>query len=673
MRCPNCARENRDVARFCQYCGASFAAPATTTPAPREIETAAPAETAEPAPLSIESAGTPETQESTWQPEPGEQPSALGPLDPDTTKEPDQATAAEPPFTHLVFEDESASDPEAGAGAFAEDDSVDAPVTWVAALAEDKSVSTPETEAGAFVEDESASTLETESGVFAKQAKATGTVTAPEEPDTSSSVPDADAPAPDGALPQAADETSWDPDEDVKDEALGAEAAQDRPDADADLDEGWQESDGQEIESVPALVAELEPIPPEDTRLDTSLEPEEIGDLDEPLAEMQDLVSAGLLPWRESVEPDPIPFLPLEPGSIVDGRYQVIEVAQVEKEEARYSVRDLERCPRCGSTDNSPNEAFCASCGALMEQKPVATMLERAAPGDVEPDNAEAADSFGYGGHHYWVWQEMEQKTRDEQLPLRMIAAQLSDKGQVRELDEDSLFVLTTSSIYESTPHRLGLFVVADGMGGHAGGEVASRIAIQRLVQSLLNNVFAPALTGSPLAEAVLLEHLESAVHAANDRVYLERQKRGNDMGTTLTVALLVDWTLYLAHVGDCRAYRWGQDGLQQLTIDHSIVAGMVAAGTIEPEEVYTHPQRSVIYRSIGDHPAVEVDLGTVELTPDDRLVLCCDGLWEMIRSEGIEDVLLREADPHTACEIMVDQANRAGGTDNISVIIVQF
>jgi serine/threonine protein phosphatase PrpC len=117
----------------------------------------------------------------------------------------------------------------------------------------------------------------------------------------------------------------------------------------------------------------------------------------------------------------------------------------------------------------------------------------------------------------------------------------------------------------------------------------------------------------------------------------------------------------------------WGQDGLQQLTTDHSIVAGMVAAGTIEPEEVYTHPQRSVIYRSIGDRPAVEVDKSTHSLSPDDRLVLCCDGLWEMIRNDGIQDVMLRESDPQTGCDIMVDEANAAGGTDNISVIVVQF
>jgi serine/threonine protein phosphatase PrpC len=170
----------------------------------------------------------------------------------------------------------------------------------------------------------------------------------------------------------------------------------------------------------------------------------------------------------------------------------------------------------------------------------------------------------------------------------------------------------------------------------------------------------------------MIQEWMRRAVEAANDQVYLERQKRQNDMGTTMSVILLRDWTLYLAHVGDCRAYRWSEDGLEQLTTDHSIVASMVALGTVRPDEVYTHPQRSVIYRCIGDQPKVEVDTAILSLTPGDRLVLCCDGLWEMLRDEGIEDVMLRESDPQVACETMVEQANVAGGPDNISVIVVQ-
>jgi len=99
----------------------------------------------------------------------------------------------------------------------------------------------------------------------------------------------------------------------------------------------------------------------------------------------------------------------------------------------------------------------------------------------------------------------------------------------------------------------------------------------------------------------------------------------------------------------------------------------MVAAGTAKPEEIYTHPQRSVIYRCIGDRATVEVDVAALALSPGDRLVLCSDGLWEMIRDEGIEDVMLREADPQAACEILVEQASVAGGVDNISVIVVQL
>jgi serine/threonine protein phosphatase PrpC len=214
---------------------------------------------------------------------------------------------------------------------------------------------------------------------------------------------------------------------------------------------------------------------------------------------------------------------------------------------------------------------------------------------------------------------------------------------------------------------------VADGMGGHEGGEVASRLAIQTAVRVLLRDLFGPELAGDALSTSEILDCLGSAIRQANDQVYLERQKRENDMGTTLTAVFCKDWSLHFGHVGDCRAYRWGKEGLQQLTTDHSIVAGMAAAGTIQPEEIYTHPQRSVIYRCIGDQPTVEVDLGSIQLGPGERLLVCCDGLWEMLHNEGIEDTLLAEADPQTACDVMVHQANLAGGTDNISVIVVQL
>jgi serine/threonine protein phosphatase PrpC len=143
-------------------------------------------------------------------------------------------------------------------------------------------------------------------------------------------------------------------------------------------------------------------------------------------------------------------------------------------------------------------------------------------------------------------------------------------------------------------------------------------------------------------------------------------------MGTTLTTAYIRDNRLFVAHVGDCRAYRFNADGLEQLTTDHSVVANMIAEGQIEPEEIYTHPHRSIVTRCIGDKPVVEVDTNLLPLTPGDRVILCCDGLWEMIRSEGIEDVLMQEADSQTACDLLVQHANAAGGEDNISVIVIQ-
>ena len=310
-----------------------------------------------------------------------------------------------------------------------------------------------------------------------------------------------------------------------------------------------------------------------------------------------------------------------------------------------------------------------------MDERPLATMLQRPIGQSNEPVDARVEDQFAEEDLFYWVWRETKDTAplEGETSVMRMMVGQKSDTGQVRALDEDSLFTMVMSCTYESVEDQLALFVVADGMGGHEGGEVASRLAIQTFAGVLMSNVFTPELEGNALSSEAICEWMVRAMEAANDQVYLARQKHKNDMGTTMTAAIVKDWMLCLAHVGDCRAYRWGESGLEQLTTDHSIVASMVAAGTVLPDEIYTHPQRSMIYRCVGDLPTVEVDVSTLSLCTDDRLVLCCDGLWEMIRDEGIEEAMLRESDPQTACEIMVEQANLAGGADNISVIVVQL
>ena len=185
---------------------------------------------------------------------------------------------------------------------------------------------------------------------------------------------------------------------------------------------------------------------------------------DDHTAEVEAPVDADLLPWRT----EPEPATALELGTVLQGRYQVIEVLAAEGQETLYWVRDLYRCPQCGFAENSPDELFCVSCGAVMDRKPAAMMLERSVERTDEPVDAQVQDHFAENDRAYWIWREAKAETDPlggAEGPMRMTIGQLSDTGQVRELDEDSLFVLTMSHTYESLEDTIALFVVADGMG----------------------------------------------------------------------------------------------------------------------------------------------------------------------------------------------------------------
>jgi serine/threonine protein phosphatase PrpC len=377
--------------------------------------------------------------------------------------------------------------------------------------------------------------------------------------------------------------------------------------------------------------------------------------------------------WREQAEP--LEPMPLE--TTIGERYTVAKVLDVQSNEIRYLAHDWGQCWQCGFEGNEPSDEFCSQCGAALDRSAEIHLVE-AQSGQAMPSSGEPVVArLTQFGRHFLVLGEPQPQSEMagalEPLSTRLLVGQRSDQGQVRDLDEDSLFALTMSPTYESrTAPVLGLFAVADGMGGYEGGEVASRLTIQTLVDEVLRTIILPELAGEMMLEEDVVVRLRQATVAANDDVYLTRKKGGNDMGTTLTVALVRDDRLFLSHVGDSRAYRWNADGLEQLTTDHSVVASMIAEGRAEPEDIYTHPHRSVIYRCIGDKPVVEVDTDVLPLTPSDRLVLCCDGLWEMVRDEGIEDVMMQESDPQRACNLLVRRANAAGGDDNISVIVVQ-
>ncbi len=222
-----------------------------------------------------------------------------------------------------------------------------------------------------------------------------------------------------------------------------------------------------------------------------------------------------------------------------------------------------------------------------------------------------------------------------------------SDIGQVREGNEDSYLI------------EEPLFAVADGMGGHRGGEVASNLALET-IRELFD-----------ADEGSLTEQVERANEAVFDRSQTDSEVQG--MGTTLTAALVQGAQIRLAHVGDSRAYLLRRGRLSRLTKDHTLVARMVDEGEISESEAETHPHRSILTRALGVDGRVQVDDGIVQMQDGDRLLLCTDGLTGMVPHEEIRAVLEEVRDPQEAAERLVRAANAAGGIDNITAVILDF
>lgn len=223
-----------------------------------------------------------------------------------------------------------------------------------------------------------------------------------------------------------------------------------------------------------------------------------------------------------------------------------------------------------------------------------------------------------------------------------------TDIGCIRERNEDSLVV--------SPP----LFSVADGMGGHAAGDVASEVAVRTLQ--------------SKAPDSADVDALGEAVIAANHAVINEARRAGlQGMGTTMTAVIVDGDRLAIAHVGDSRAYLLHHGKLQQLTRDHSLMADMIEAGRLTPEEARHHPNRSIITRALGSDPNMEPDLYEVTASAGDRLLICSDGLSSMIEDEAIQSELARIRDPQRCASALVNDAIAAGGLDNVTVIVVDI
>lgn len=256
---------------------------------------------------------------------------------------------------------------------------------------------------------------------------------------------------------------------------------------------------------------------------------------------------------------------------------------------------------------------------------------------------------------------------------LSLAVGTRSDPGIKRKHkpNEDSLFAMQGARTHNSQPQQFGLFVVADGMGGHANGQDASRLAIQTMIDFML-----PRITSSEsMDDEAFLKLMGDGVQNANQAVHMRNMEERADMGTTMTSALVVGSTAYVANVGDSRTYLYRESqGLSKVTNDHSVVASLVEAGIIQPDDIYTHPKRNQIYRSLGEKPVVEVDTFKVDLQPGDKLLLCSDGLWDMVRDPLIQRVLGKPAtDPNKTGQELIKAALEGGGEDNVSVIVAQF
>ena len=219
---------------------------------------------------------------------------------------------------------------------------------------------------------------------------------------------------------------------------------------------------------------------------------------------------------------------------------------------------------------------------------------------------------------------------------------------------------------------ELGLYLLCDGLGGRTRGTVAAKTAAS-LVHGQLQ-----AQCGSALSAAdprALVPLIVGAIqHASQQMLQLaETEAALAWMGATITLLLTVGESAVIAHVGDSRAYRVNAGGIVRLTVDHSLVESLVSARQISPEEARHHPQSNVIYRTIGDHPQVVVDLKSLRLLPGDRLLLCSDGLSGMLTDEMIRAEIMAAEAPQSACVGLVDAANEAGGEDNCSVILIEL
>ena len=252
-------------------------------------------------------------------------------------------------------------------------------------------------------------------------------------------------------------------------------------------------------------------------------------------------------------------------------------------------------------------------------------------------------------------------------LPPGFHIGKISNIGRERERNEDSLFVFEALLHYEYGHEPFGLFIVADGMGGHQKGEIASSLATRTVANQLLTDVYLPYLSSEKdtSAQKPINEALIAAVENANLVVH----QSVPEGGTTLTTALVMGNNAYIAHIGDSRAYFLAPDSVKQITKDHSLAQRLEEIGQGTPKELAN--VQNVLYRALGQGAEIEVDTHIQHLPPASSLLLCSDGLWSLVEVDALQEIIQNSATPQAACEKLVAAANENGGHDNITAIIV--
>lgn len=240
---------------------------------------------------------------------------------------------------------------------------------------------------------------------------------------------------------------------------------------------------------------------------------------------------------------------------------------------------------------------------------------------------------------------------------MRVLAK--SDIGRAREMNQDSFYVSDVNG-------QIKLYILADGMGGYKGGEIASSLAVTSAKNYIVNNI-----QKIKKEKEEILSLIRSAIEYANLVVYekSKEDKELHDMGTTLDICLIINNRVFIGHIGDSRVYRVRKNIIRKLTVDHSYVEKLLREGTITKEEAYNHPKKNMLMKALGCNSLVEPDVMCKGFLKDDILLMCSDGLTNMLKDNEIYDILLRN--PVNPELVLVNEANKKGGLDNITVIIV--